>query len=224
MDHEKNRKNLRVRIIISILNFTENYEMLKLIQNFMGGRLAIERNNRYVTLILNKKSDLVKAFGVLAKYPLLTTRKQQQLNFALSCYSPAGSADLENFVTNRNNKYHNFNYIRNITDLDCIPYFKIWLSGFIEAEGNFSLILRDSGFIKKCQFNIGQNNDKFLLDLIKQYFNCSHAITADNNKINNNNNIKHYSISLGGPSLRLELIKHFNLFPLLGNKKTPYEK
>ena len=60
-----------------------------------------------------------------------------------------------------------------------------------------------------------------LLNLIKQYFNCSHAITTDNHK---KDNIIHYRLSLGGSSIRLELIKHFNLYPLLGSKKTSYVK
>jgi len=39
----------RVRIFIAINNLQENRFMLNLIKKYVGGRVAIERNNRYVT-------------------------------------------------------------------------------------------------------------------------------------------------------------------------------
>lgn len=214
---DKQKNCLRVRIVISLLNSKENFEMLTLITEIIGGRVIIERKDKYVTWIASNKSHLIKAFGILAKYPLLTSRKQLQLNFALRCLS---NPDLENFVKNRNDKYNNINSIRILTDPKWIPYFKAWLSGFIEAEGNFSLLLRNTESIKKCNFNIGQNTDKNILELIKNYFNCSHVITMDTS--NKDNVFKHYRISISGPSFRLELLKHFNEYPLLGSKRISY--
>ena len=166
---DKQKNSLRVRIIISLLNSKENFEMLALIKEIIGGRIIIERKDKYVTWIASNKSHLIKAFGILAKYPSLTSSKQLQLNFALKCLS---NPDLENFVKNRNDKYNNnnINCIRILTDPKWIPYFHVWLSGFIEAEGKFSLVLRNTESIKKCNFNIGQNMDKNILELIKIYF------------------------------------------------------
>lgn len=62
--------------------------------------------------------------------------------------------------------------------------------------------------------------DKNILELIKIYFNCTHVITMDKT----DNVVKHYRISIGGPSFRLELIKHFNEYPLLGSKRVSYIK
>ena len=192
--------------------------MLKLIQDIIGGRVIIERKNKYVTWIASNKSDLLKIYSILAKYPLITIRKQQQLKFALSCIN---SSDIENFYINRDKKYDDISSIRIINNTKLIPYFNAWLSGFIEAEGSFSLVLREKGSIKTCNFNIGQNSDKNILELIKLYFNCIHVITID--KPNNKNNVfKHYRISITGPSFRSEIIKHFNEYPLLGNKKVSY--
>lgn len=216
----KSSKTLKVRIVISLLNFKENLEMLNLILKYMGGRVVIERNNRYVTWIASNKSDLIKAFKVLDKYPLLTSRKQYQLKFALSCLS---NPDMFNY---RNNKYdfENSEGVLIVSDCDLIPYFKPWLSGFIEAEGSFSLILNDSGcpHIKKCKFSIGQNTDRFILDLIKQYFHCTHVITIDKPK--HDSKFKHYRMSLSGSNFRAKLIQHLNVHPLLGYKKVSYEK
>jgi hypothetical protein len=46
----------------------------------------------------------MKIFVVLAKYPLLTVRKQCQLEFAKDCLL---RKDISNFIINRNNKYNN---------------------------------------------------------------------------------------------------------------------
>lgn len=212
---DKQRNTIRIRIVISILSSKENFEMLKLIQEVVGGRVIIERQNKYITWIASSKSDLIKAFCLLQKYPLITSRKQHQLNFALSCFS---NPDLDNFIKNRNEKYNNFNSTRTFVDPNLIPYFYGWVSGFIEAEGSFSLRLRETGKINNCKFSICQNTDKYVLELIKKYFNCMHVITMDKTE----NFFKHYRISISGPSSRLELIKHFNEYPLLGSKKVSY--
>jgi hypothetical protein len=74
------------------------------------------------------------------------------------------------------------------------------LSGFIEAEGNFSLILRKTGSISKCSFNIGQNDDKGVLNLIKIYLNCPHISILEDKKLGSlrNHSYKHYRICLSG--------------------------
>ncbi|MCL6366949.1 hypothetical protein EXT60_22385, partial [Pectobacterium carotovorum subsp. carotovorum] len=50
-------------------------------------------------------------------------------------------------------------------------YFESWLSGFIEAEGCFCLREKNNH-----SFSIGQKNDKFLIEMIKNYFNLSNNI------------------------------------------------
>jgi len=47
---------------------------------------------------------LAKVFVVLAKYPLLTARKQSQLEFVKNSLL---EKDISNFIINRNNKYKN---------------------------------------------------------------------------------------------------------------------
>ena len=46
---DKQKNSLRVRIIISLLNSKENFEMLALIKEIIGGRIIIERKDKYVT-------------------------------------------------------------------------------------------------------------------------------------------------------------------------------
>ena len=133
--------------------------MLQLIQKNIGGRVSIERNNRYVTWIASNKNDVKFCISILNKYPLLTVRKQQQLQFAVSCLS---NTDIANFLKNRDSKYDNYSNVIKIKNHSDISYFGPWLSGFIESEGNFKLILNKNNFIYMKIKIIRQNFDKNL--------------------------------------------------------------
>jgi len=97
----------RVRIIIALKNLEDNKFMLNLIEKYIGGRVVIERNNKYVTWYATSKTDTAKVFAVLAKYPLLSTRKLCQLEFAK--YSIISRQDIpeKEFLKLRDNKYKN---------------------------------------------------------------------------------------------------------------------
>lgn len=217
---DKIKNNLRVRIVISILNVEKNFEMLNKVKEFIGGRVVIERKDRYVTWVASNKSDLLKCLAIFSKYPLITSRKQHQLYFAISCLN--NSFPVNDFFKNRDLKYCDDSIVRTIEDFNTIPYFKPWLSGFIEAEGNFSLILKENKTIKKCSFNIGQNKDFYVLNMIKNYLNSNNKIITDKkiNKIG----IEHFRLSVTGPISRLKLKNHFQENPLLGNKAISYYK
>jgi cytochrome c oxidase subunit 1 len=45
----KNRNTVRIRIVISLNNNEENLNMLNIIKDYIGGRVIIERKNKYVT-------------------------------------------------------------------------------------------------------------------------------------------------------------------------------
>nr|YP_010130164.1 LAGLIDADG endonuclease [Clavaria fumosa]QPZ51065.1 LAGLIDADG endonuclease [Clavaria fumosa] len=218
VDKPRQSDNLRVRIIISLLNKEGNLQMLNLIQEAIGGRVVIERKDKYVTWIINKKKDLIKALAVLNKYPLITSRKQLQLAFATTCIL---NPNPNNFIKNRKNKYNDETIVRQIKDFKSIPYFKSWLSGFIEAEGNFNLLLNKTGSIRTSSFNIGQNKDIFILEMIKTYFDSHHIIYKDKKE---NKDIKHYRISISGSKCRSKIQEHFIDNPLLGNKNISYHK
>jgi hypothetical protein len=58
-------------------------------------------------------------FIILAKYPLLTARKQCQLDFAKNCLL---KKDIENFLENRNNKYTNKKvYLQDFATWNTLP-------------------------------------------------------------------------------------------------------
>lgn len=206
-------KIFRMRIAVRLGLDDKNIEMLNLIKNKIGGTISV--NKKYVTLIIVSKKDINYVLSIIDKYPLLTSRKICQLNFALNCLK--GKILSSEFITKRNNKYYNQDDIaKNITKIPPY-YFPCWVSGFIEAEGNFNLLKYKTGKIKTHQFNIGQNYDYNILNLIKIYFNSNHTIVKDNN------NRDHYRISIGGKS-KILIYQHFFKYPLLGEKLISYNK
>ena len=208
------------RIVISLDNKAENFNMLNLIKETIGGRVVIERNDRYVTWIASNKNDLAKVFAVLAKYPLLTARKQCQLEFVKNGLL---EKNLENFIVNRNNKYNNKKeLLQNMAKKEFPSYFPMWLSGFVEAEGNFSLVFNEKGHLRKSAFTIGQNDEIHILQWIKLYLNSNNAILKDKPKTNGNFN--YYRLHLYNAESRKLIFDHFYKYPLLGYKKVSYLK
>ena len=223
-----NGKSIRVRIIIALKNEQNNHKMLNIIQQIIGGRVVIERQNKYVTWIASNKSDILKVFLILARYPLLTVRKQCQLEFAKNCLL---YKDVDNFMLNRKNMYENKNdlivKLNQIKDIKLPFYFKSWLSGFIEAEGNFNLVFNDKGYLRKSSFTIGQNDELHILNMIKFYFQSENKILKDKKKINFKSNIidsDYFRLSLYNALSRKLLFEHFEKYPLMGQKKVTYSK
>ena len=72
----------------------------------------------------------------------MTTRKQCQLKFAIKCIeNNTRSFVVENrdFMYDDQHNMLNYNDKNFVIRHSAIPYFPSWLSGFIEAEGNFRL-------------------------------------------------------------------------------------
>ena len=213
----------RVRIFIALKNLEENIFMLNLIKKYVGGRVVIERNNRYVTWYATNRTDIAKVFAILVKYPLLSTRKLCQLDFAKYFIDSNQDISEQEFIKLRNDKYKNQETMLDYRDKNFVipSYFAAWLSGFIEAEGHFKIVKKANNSIRSSSFIIGQNYEKHLLKLILTYFN------KENNKISftsNKEGVIYYKINIGGPEVRKLLASHFYSYPLLGDKNTKYQE
>jgi hypothetical protein len=213
-------KSLIIRVIIALNNIPENVVMLNKIQKTIGGRVVIERKDAYVSWIASNRSDILKVFAVLARYPLLTARKQCQLEFAKNClFNP----DLDNFLVNRDKMYENKKtMLENLSTKEIPFYFAPWLSGFIEAEGNFNLVFNEKGQLRKSAFTIGQNDELHIIEWIKSYFKSNNTILKDKPK--KGGNFEYYRLHLYNAESRKLIFEHFDRYPLLGQKKISYFK
>jgi hypothetical protein len=197
------KKSLQYRFVIKLRFCIENLHMLNLIKNSIGGNVRIIKNES-VIWVVDSKIIVKNLLHILMIYPPLTSRLQAQIKFMLECLV---KNDVEWYLINRNNKYlTKINFIETNT-----PYYSEWLSGFIEAEGCFSI--RNSN---NHSFSIGQNDDRYLIESIKDYFKIQSIVRNPNKRF--------WVIKTYRHSTFINLIEHFNNYPLLGEKLISYSK
>jgi len=202
---------------ISLKYLTKNEEMLKLISEYIGGRIYYERKNNSiikVKCISVSKKDVINCLNILSKYPLLTSRKICQLEHLQKCLE---NKNWDYHLKTRDNKYELQNkLIQDYNNYFFIPhYFNAWVSGFVEAEGCFRF--RNN---KATSFYISQNNDKYILNAIKSIFNSKHklGINSDSRSLN-----LQYRVSISGKPCLTLIKNHFFNYPLMGNKKLSFD-
>ena len=203
-------KNLQYRMVIKLSNLKSNVEMLMSIKHQFKGQVKFVNNQKNVIWVLNNKKDILNAIDVLDKYPPLTSRMICSLAFLKTCLL---HKDVEIYLKTRNLKYSNQLSIvsacaakNKLTDK--IPlYFNSWLSGFIEAEGCFSIRVT-----KNSSFSIGQNNDIYILNFIKTRFGISNMIRKPYKDKD------FYSLEVYRKEVLKKIIHHCEIYPLLGAK------
>lgn len=219
------KSNLQYRLIIKLSNIIQNYNMLISIAKIIGGNVLII-NNKFIIWVVNDEHQIRDIINIFNDYPLLTSRKICQYNFLKYCLN---NKNTELYLFNRDYKYDLQKCIINsfinkyfIHDTDnnnlvfnkqvTLPtYFLEWLSGFVEAEGCFSI--RQSN---NHSFSIGQNYDYYLLHFIKYY------LRTNSNVRNSKNNF--YSLEIYNKLSNSNLINHLKLYPLLGAKLMTFNK
>lgn len=202
-------RSLQYRLVIKLSNNTSNYNMLIKIAKVIKGNVRITGKGKEVIWVVDNKETIKEIIKIFEIYPFLTSRKICQLEFLKKCF-------LENsvnwYLSNRNYKYINqtiiiesdmFGFDKNSFSLP--NYFKEWLSGFIEAEGCFSIRKNDNH-----SFSIGQNYDIYLIKAIKQYFEITNLIK---NPFGN-----FFFIEVYKKEILKKIINHCYFYPLLGEK------
>ena len=196
-------QSLQYRLIIKLSNLKLNYDMLIEIAKVIGGTVRITGRGTDAIWVVDKKQEVEKIIEIYDTYPPLTSKKICQLAYLKTCLS---QTSVKVYLLNRNSKYDKqLNIIKSNINFTRPFYFKQWLSGFIEAEGCFSKIKSNNHF-----FSIGQKDDFYLINAIKQYFRVS-------NKIRNPYS-KFYFLEIYKKEVLLEIITHCSNYPLLGEK------
>jgi len=207
--------SLQYRLVIKLSNLKSNYKMLILIAKVIGGTVKITGKGKDVIWVVNNKQTIINIIKLFDIYPLLTSRKICQLKFLKECIL---KDSVDWYLSHRNNKYDNqisiiksdmFGLEQGVLNIP--NYFSGWLSGFIEAEGCFSIRKNNNH-----SFSIGQNDDIYLINIIKKYFKIS-------NKVRNSYS-KFYCLEIYKKERLKFIIDHIKNNPLLGEKAESFHK
>jgi len=208
-------QSLQYRLVIKLSNIISNYNMLIKIAKVIKGNVRITEKGKEVIWVVNDKETVKEIIKIFEIYPLLTSKKICQLEFLKKCLL---KNSIDWYLSNRNFKYANqiviiksdiFGLERNSFFLP--NYFKEWLSGFIEAEGCFSI--RKSN---NHSFSIGQNSDIYLINAIKQYFEIKNLVRNPSRNF--------FSIEVYKKEILIKIIDHCYSYPLLGEKAESLKK
>jgi hypothetical protein len=202
------KKIIQYRLIIKLKNTLANEKMLKVISKEIGGYVKISSDKEDAIWVENTIEKIVKIIKIFEKYPPLTARKKCQLEFLKNCLE---HNNVELYLQQRNSKYDNpkiFKY----TSLEDLPfYYPSWLSGFIEAEGCFSITKKGV-----LSYSIAQKYEKLLITSIKEYFQATSYKT-----LHRANEL--FEIKIYNKDCLKRIVAHCTNFPLQGEKKESLE-
>ena len=211
------RSSLQYRLVIKLSNIRSNYEMLVKIAKFIGGNVRITGKDKDVIWVVNNKKTVQNIIKIFDTYPPLTSKKICQLRFLQESIL-RDSVDW--YLLNRNKKYNEqlsiinsdmFGLYLEKGTLILPVYFCAWFSGFIEAEGCFS-IRKSNGH----SFSIGQNDDIYLINVIKEYINATNTVRNPSRNF--------YFIEIYKKETLRFIINHIKFYPLLGEKAESFHK
>jgi hypothetical protein len=159
--------------------------------------------------VVNDKKTIQEIIKIFDIYPPLTSKKICQLNFLKTCLL---KKSVDWYILNRDSKYNIQSTIINSFDKNFYfpNYFKEWLSGFVEAEGCFSIRINNNH-----SFSIGKKNDYYLINTIKQFLGVTNMVR--------NPYPNFYSLEIYKKEILKNIIIHFNNYPLLGEKAESFK-
>ena len=221
-------KSLQYRLVIKLSNLKSNYNMLIEIAKVIGGTVRITGKGADVIWVVNKKSEVENIIKIYDTYPPLSSKKICQLAFLKSCLS---ETLIETYFEYRKLKYDKqLDIIKSNINYQIPSYFKAWLSGFIEAEGCFSIRKANNH-----SFSIGQNEDFYLIEAIKQHFEVTNKVSFKKTNFFlkpmgpryapiGNPYGKFFFLEIYKKELLSKIIDHCTDYPLLGEKLESLKK
>ena len=214
--------SLQFRMVIKLVYLPANYRMLKKVSAVIGGRVIIESNGEFIRWVVDDKLVIRKIIRVFDEYPPLTIRLKCQLAFLKSCLLLTGSADhnVRWMLANRPQKYRHVFVIPSAEMLyqycsNSGSYLPAWISGFIEAEGCFTIRSQSSGVLS---FSISQNDELELLTFIKLWFQAESKVRLVHSKSGKN----FYVFETASLNSLIAIQNHVVKYPLLGAKQNSF--
>lgn len=237
------KKGLQFRLAIELKLDPLNLRLLKKIEQSVGGSVREERKSGFLFWTENDRRRIEKMCAIFERFPPLTTRLACQLEFLLKCIRADQDSEkravlfLQSrkqcvawYLENRGQKYSSRLEKRenlSMQALHQLPYFKGWLSGFIEAEGCFTMREASSRVVS---FSISQKGDGYLLKEIALFFSIRNKIREISlNKTKNlplcNKKPQEEPLFLLEVAKRetlREVVSHCTRYPLLGEKERSF--
>lgn len=191
-----------------VITFNEvDYPLVLVLKNILGGTIRHKKENSAYVLVISSISGLSMIINLINGY--LRTPKIDQFNKLITWIN--------------NNSNNNFS----INEPDTSSILKNgWLSGFIDADGSFSIIIRNKTIDGKgkdrveARVRIEQRREdpktnksyESILKLIAETFGVQLNTTI------HNGNINYYVISITSPTKQVILINYLNEYSLFTSK------
>lgn len=211
------KRSLQYRFCIKLKGHPKNWEMLQRISNCIGGRVRESKRagaEAQVLWVEDHQRRIWQLSEILKRYPPLTSRLFHQWQFLKEC---GQRKSVPWMLSNRSQKYDKCaDYIARASAagtgalLDC-GYWSPWCSGFIEAEGCFSV-----GSVAYPSFSIGQKNDRYLIEALRVAFAGVNQVRAVKG------NFFHWQVYRRESLARIR--DHCRHYPLLGEKSLSAER
>lgn len=176
----------------------EDIRLLYKIKSFLGCGTVRKYNNVAIFRIKKVHHILYILIPIFDKYPLLTEKKRDSyINFRKTFLfkvlnSKRATLEDKNYSDYLLKNSSDIFYKLSIDDLlvnlkeKCPDYFDNWIVGFTEAEGSFYFI-KDSKNPQhnlRAEFRISQNDNKLLLDHIRNRLNLKREVALTTNSKN----------------------------------------
>jgi cytochrome c oxidase subunit 1 len=212
------QKSLQFRMVIQLKNTDANLWILQHLKRSLGlGRVVLSKNQAFVLWVENDRQKIRPLLALFEQYPPLTSRLFLQLRFFKKWWqAPGGSTLIHEYLASRDHKYEApSTLLQSLSSqsLETLNYFPGWFSGFVEAEGCFTLGRPSQG---SASFSLGQRDDHYLMGAI-------HRFVGAQNKVRRLPGTSFYVLEIYRKSVLLFLKNHFTHYPLLGEKKLQYE-
>ena len=155
------KKYLQHRFVIKLPAALENREMLQNIALRFGGKVFAE-NKGFVLWTQDRKPGIRQLLNLMKHYAPLTKRLRMQVQFSENMWA---ANDVMLYLSSRGHKYQATSAPLALERR--AEFLNNWISGFIEAQGCFSL---GSGSRGWPSFSIGQHHDPAPLHFLRDHF------------------------------------------------------
>jgi cytochrome c oxidase subunit 1 len=198
--NHKQYSSFEYRLLLKSVYTVSNYNMLVTIRKIIGGKVLILKDE--IIWVEDDKEKIKEILKIFEEYPPLTSRLICQLRFIKQWLDKRYE---DSFIEDRKFKYNRQEEIIDSynENFHTPIYFKNWLSGFIEAKGEFILEFPYPSFLVKLK------NDYYLLEAIKSNFEISTKTQY---------RTQTYFLKIYKKEILLNITNHCIHYPLLGEK------